>query len=661
MEGRFLQQTSFTERLRIILFIIAAFFILGIMGLYLSSQGFLTGLQEISRVNQVLNLTNNSLQALQSSREEFEHLAARDGAMRTRTFRESGRLVEMHLKGAIELSESYPEVSAHLRDALESATIFRSSVEKSLSVTRTSDQSEELLVAREFVQDAEEEIRGAQIKLRVLSDKIFRDIFENRFNPLLVASFLSAAFFGFVVVVGFASSRKLRTSLENLNLATDAVSRGDLDYEAPILEADEFGKLTHEFNHMVASLRDKQGRLTAAIEKVTQLQSITSSFSSALLPDEVFDVIVLEVKRAVRADAGAVAILTPDGDEWEIRNIGYNVIPERVPLDFHSPFIEAARTGEPRWFDSVEDLRGKYPEVVSIIDKNNISSSCYLPLTVGDQTYGALNLGYLNPREFTTEDREFFMALTRQCAQAFHRSKLLKEARDAIHVRDEFLSIASHELRTPLTPLKLQLQNMSRQVRKGLIDLPQKDQVLKIVDTSDRQVDRLITLIDDLLDVSRISAGRLTLNFERFNLGEMVSEVISNYSAQLREARSLLTSDIAENIECLADRVRLEQVVINLLTNAIKYAPEKPVHVRLTRTGSSARLEVSDQGPGISPENQKRVFDRFERVRDKNNIGGLGLGLYICRQIIEAHHGEIRVHSEVGAGATFIVEIPIVS
>lgn len=119
--------------------------------------------------------------------------------------------------------------------------------------------------------------------------------------------------------------------------------------------------------------------------------------------------------------------------------------------------------------------------------------------------------------------------------------------------------------------------------------------------------------------------------------------------------------DIDKTILCNADKVRMEQVVINLLTNAMKYAPKKPVHVKFSRVHGFAKLEVSDEGMGISPENQKRIFDRFERVRDKNNIGGLGLGLYICRQIVEVHMGRISLSSVLGKGSVFTVEIPALS
>ena len=654
----FRQQTSFIERLRIILLVIAAFFVMGIMGLYLSSRGFLVGLQDIANANRLLNLSGTSLQALQSTREYLSDSATKFTPTQAVSLNEAIRLAEQHIRETTALPSHGKDVKEKLEEALQSLRLFQNSVNQ-LSLSPETNFREELLIAREYLSDTEDNLREAQIIVKKSSDRKFSDIYENRFDPLIVAGLLSSAFFGFVVIVGFANARKLRDSIRNLTRATDAVATGDLSYQATILESDEFGRLTHEFNVMVSSLRDKQQRLTDAIGKVTKLQSITNSFSSALMPSEVFEVIVMDVHRAIKADAGAISLLTEDKKELENRIIGYKTDLTRVTvMDYHSPVTDCVKSGQPLFIDDIESLKDEYPFVYKIVSESRIVSSAYIPLIVGNQVYGVLNFGFSIPRHFHDEEKDFMMALTRQCAQALHRARLFKEATDAIQVRDEFLSIASHELRTPLTPLKLQLQNMSRQVRKGKIEVPDKDSVLKIVENSDRQVDRLITLIDDLLDVSRISAGRLTLNFEEFNFGEMVNEVISHYSAQMKASQSLLTSDIDTTIRCKADRVRMEQVLINLLTNAAKYAPKKPIHVSVVRVGGMVELRVRDEGEGISPENQKRIFDRFERVRDKNNIGGLGLGLYICRQIVEAHQGSISVESEPHQGANFIVQIP---
>jgi signal transduction histidine kinase/HAMP domain-containing protein len=654
----FRQQTSFTERLRIILLVIAAFFVVGIMGLYFSSRGFLTGIQFIANANNILNHAGTTLEAIQTVQDHLTSLEEQNSSTKLTSVNEASRLGREHLEEAVKISFQFPNVKKKLVDASGALENFEVSLE---GLKGKQNITEEILVAREFIKDSQESVREAQILLKKASDETFTGIYDNRFDPLIVAGLLSTAFFAFVVIVGLSSSRRLAASLSNLTHATDELAAGNLNYQAPILEPDEFGKLTHEFNAMVNSLRDKQLRLSEAMEKVTRLQTITNSFSGTLLPKDVFDVIVEDVHRAIRADGGTISLISDDGTGIENRIIGLQTTLSKVDFNWHSPLTVALKKGVPMFFNDIETMKDEFREVYDILLKSKMSSVAYLPLITGDQIYGVLSFGFIIPRFFDEEEKEFIMALTRQCAQALHRAKLFKSATDAIQVRDEFLSIASHELRTPLTPLKLQLQNMSRQVKKGHIQVQDQGQVLKFVESSDRQVDRLINLIDDLLDVSRISAGKLTLNRENFNFGEMAEEVISHYSSQMKEAHTILTSEIDKTITCTADKVRMEQVLINLLTNAVKYAPMKPVHIRVSRNGNNARLEVIDQGQGISYENQKRIFDRFERVRDKNNIGGLGLGLYICRQIVEAHNGSISVVSEPEKGSIFTVEIPALS
>jgi signal transduction histidine kinase len=248
-------------------------------------------------------------------------------------------------------------------------------------------------------------------------------------------------------------------------------------------------------------------------------------------------------------------------------------------------------------------------------------------------------------------------ALGGLCAQALYRSKLYDEARVAIQVRDEFLSIASHELKTPLTPLKLQLQLMARKIKNEPEKL-KEGQLEKMINNADRQMNRLAKLIDDLLDVSRISAGKLKLHLEVVNLQDIIRDVLVQYSHELEANLGHVELEAPEPVYCNVDSLRIEQVLVNLLTNAVKYAPTKNIVVNLKKEENWARIRVKDQGPGIAQEDLERIFGRFERVRTTDNIGGLGLGLYISKQIIEAHMGKIYAESD-DSGSTFIVELPL--
>lgn len=235
---------------------------------------------------------------------------------------------------------------------------------------------------------------------------------------------------------------------------------------------------------------------------------------------------------------------------------------------------------------------------------------------------------------------------------------LLEEQRAATNMRDEFISVASHELKTPLTSLKLQTQLNRRQLEKSG-GVPNSEYVTRLVEVTSRQVERLGRLVEDMLDVSRINTGRLKLEKETVNLSELVRELAERMTTQLSSAGITVQLEVEDHIVGVWDRYRLEQVLSNLLTNAIRYAPGKPVKITAQLDGSEAVVTVADQGPGIAPENRERIFSRFERAANSKNIDGLGLGLYICRQILESHGGSIRVESAEGGGALFVIRIPL--
>jgi len=222
-------------------------------------------------------------------------------------------------------------------------------------------------------------------------------------------------------------------------------------------------------------------------------------------------------------------------------------------------------------------------------------------------------------------------------------------ARDAaersVRVRDEFLSIASHELRTPITTLQLRLQSLGRDVTSEKLD------------SSLRQTRRLIALVDNLLDVSRIGRGQLVLQRETFDFAAMTRELVNRFSDLAATANVPLHIRADSPIEGCWDRVRVEQILENLLGNAIKYAPNAPVEVEVTADDAVVRVAVRDRGPGIAIEDQVRIFEPFEHAVSPRNYGGLGLGLYIARQYAEAHAGRLALESTGSEGSSFTVEL----
>ncbi len=229
----------------------------------------------------------------------------------------------------------------------------------------------------------------------------------------------------------------------------------------------------------------------------------------------------------------------------------------------------------------------------------------------------------------------------------------------AVQARDEFLSVASHELNTPLTSLKLQVQSLTRALARGDLSALMPENVARTIERTDRQLRRLSRLVSDLLDVSRVHANKLTLDLGQVELRGLVEDVVDRMSGEFANAGVRLEVSRGHEVTGLWDRGRLEQILLNLLSNALKYGAGKPVRIEVTADGQWAHLSVKDEGLGLREEDRSRVFERFERAISANEASGLGLGLYIAREIAQAHGGDISVESRLGEGSTFTVSLPL--
>lgn len=315
--------------------------------------------------------------------------------------------------------------------------------------------------------------------------------------------------------------------------------------------------------------------------------------------------------------------------------------------------VKVLRTGESDLVPVVEegflDTVGAAPTRARLLSRVGVQSYLCVPLCGRGRVLGALTLVMAGSgRRFDHKDLELAEELGRRAGAAIDNARLFRDAQLAVQMRDDFLSIASHELNTPLTPLLVRLQRLQRSLPSG-----EGGAQGEKVDLAIAQVRRLTRLVDNLLDVTRVSASRFDLRPERLDLVELTQAVVAQQESPLISVRGE-GAVVGE-----WDRLRIEQILTNLLSNAVKYGGEQPIDVWIRCEDERALVSVRDQGIGIAPADQERIFRRFERAVPVLSYGGLGLGLFIARQLAAAHHGSLSVASQLGEGATFTLSLPL--
>jgi signal transduction histidine kinase len=245
----------------------------------------------------------------------------------------------------------------------------------------------------------------------------------------------------------------------------------------------------------------------------------------------------------------------------------------------------------------------------------------------------------------------------RLAALLIERDALTAQLEQALHVRDEFLSMATHELRGPLHALMLRLETLRRSYARDAAGVtPEKAE--STLRASIKQIERLVRLLEDLLDITRMTESGIRLELEDVDLSEVVRDVTERMSDQCVQVGCPVRLHASTPVVGRWDRMRLDQVFTNLLSNALRYSAGKPIEIHVTGDGERAMLAVRDQGIGISPEHRERIFERFERVESDRTGTSFGLGLWIVHRIVDALGGRADVESELGKGSTFSVELP---
>jgi signal transduction histidine kinase len=251
--------------------------------------------------------------------------------------------------------------------------------------------------------------------------------------------------------------------------------------------------------------------------------------------------------------------------------------------------------------------------------------------------------------------------VARRCALAIDNSRLYREARAAVSLRDEFLSVAAHELKTPMTSLRGYAQLLAREFDRGEVGNPERAR--RAASTIQVQSDKLARLVGQLLDVSRLQSGKLAIERKPSNLSELLHDVVNAARTQLKE--HTLVARLPTELWVAIDPLRIEQVVTNLIDNAIKYSPDGgqiDVALSCELATDTVRVAVRDRGLGVPPEHRAHIFDRFYQAHaggPLTSMAGMGLGLYISRQIVELHGGSIAAEFPDDGGTRFVVKLPL--
>ena len=286
---------------------------------------------------------------------------------------------------------------------------------------------------------------------------------------------------------------------------------------------------------------------------------------------------------------------------------------------------------------------------IPILKQGNISALLYLE---NNHTVSA----------FSRERISIIELLGTQAAISMENALLYQKAQESIRAREDFLMITSHELRTPLTPLKLQVQSLLRLVETRRLEAMPSDALEKVVQNCDRQINRIEVLVEKLLDFSVIRSGAMILDLEECNLRELLDLALKAYSVEIERKKIPITIKANETIIGYWSRARIIQVLNKLIENAIQYGNRSEITIEMYFSDSSRKrviFKIQDHGMGISSADQSRVFELFERAVPTRNISGLGLGLYIVKEVVTAHGGAIQLESESGKGTTFTIELPI--
>jgi signal transduction histidine kinase len=396
----------------------------------------------------------------------------------------------------------------------------------------------------------------------------------------------------------------------------------------------------------LSALNDLFQQLSASLELQPTMQTVVNASRRLLGAD-----VTLALLR--RADGAGLRVAASSGLESGIDPVQIELGPRSMDwlLGMDAPYAA-----------QLEDAPVEATPVRRFLDARGISSVAVARLALDEDKLGILLAGRRSPEPFAESDLAFLNALAQEAALAIRNARLYERERQQVQrlrtleaLQASFVSVVSHELRTPLTCIKSSVDMLQNTLDR---DIPEVKR--ELLDTIGHHTGRLEDLVEDLLDATRLEAGQLTLSPQLTDLRRVVERTVSAFAPLVKNKGQVFELHLPEVLDPVQlDRRRIEQVLTNLISNAHRFAAKGGhIGVSLTSENDHLRLTVSDDGPGISRDEQDRIFDKFYVVTDGRGLAGVGLGLYIARQLVELHQGRIWVESEPGKGSSFHFTIP---
>jgi signal transduction histidine kinase len=403
--------------------------------------------------------------------------------------------------------------------------------------------------------------------------------------------------------------------------------------------------------------------LAERIQELQTLQVFDQSLQTSLELSVVLDISLTHLMDSLGISMGLIGVVRHNEDEAGIYLLAQHGMPTEMGRYKKDPWPlnrgvlgRVARTGELAWVNDITQTENYVPK------NHRARSLLVVPVMREDRVVAVIDLESTDPDYFTSEDVAFVRLLASHAAIAIDNAQLFEQVKEANEAKTEFMNIASHELKIPMTSIKGYTKLMQMGAGGSLSD--QQKEFLQVIINS---VDRMAGLVNDLLDVSRIEAGRIRLEITDVQIQDVIDEVIEVVQTQIDKKSQKLTVDMAEDLpELRADYNRMVQIVTNLVSNAYKYTPEGGEIGVIAKSYDNEEIEegimvtVTDTGYGISEEDQAQLFTTFFRSADQNirDEPGTGLGLSITKNMIESHGGELTFESELGKGSSFTFTLP---